>query len=337
RREHELEIRGLYRQRRASIVLSHHDNAPALTISLEARATFALVLLSNVLKGRNDLLPRTVAATVAGFANTHTAQTDNPGKAVEFFSDPGCSAALKELVTRSPQCFSINEHGLQFSEAVLPDGLERGAAFALEQLWLVAIAAGRHKLLKRADYLVGGLGVFVKRRTILAWSPAALALVASAVIATLPSQAHAPDAAKPDPIAAVPMNRGWRLASAQDFDTPFRALAGDNLPSEGTVELDPGEGGKPDETAYLLVGNDGSRRLVIMARHGVCYDNRYVQLSGILRIPKEKLPLLAWPATDLPPAGTLRDGLMVVIDPQGSENPVFITQNCKVYAARLAE
>ena len=322
RRHSELRIEGLHRGKRVTVVLSHADSAPELTVSMRAASSFSLVLLPR--RGAQQVLPKNVSAGMDRLGNSHVAQADNLARASAFLTNANCAASLGKLLRNSQQIFSLDPSGIHFSQAILPEHLSEYVFSSLEPLSLIVSSAEDRKLLKAPGHQLGGLGIFVKLRTAVAVSPLVVAVAIGAIVAL--RSTPAPAAAIHDP-AGLPVTSGWRVATPADFASQFA-----NVGTDGVLQLDVDDSGNPEERAAVLIGQDGSRRLLIMSGYRVCYDSLYRRLDGIARISKEQLPLLAWPSGDAPPAGTVRDGLLVVTNSaEPNTDKVFLTEDCKIH------
>ena len=67
------------------------------------------------------------------------------------------------------------------------------------------------------------------------------------------------------------------------------------------------------DTAYILVGDEGLKRVVVLSEGRLVYDRRYKQVFAAARVPAADLNAIEW--RDPLPAKPDGDGLLIVTKP----------------------
>ena len=107
----------------------------------------------------------------------------------------------------------------------------------------------------------------------------------------------------------IPGSDSSRLAVASDFDTDAASwLRGFGQQVSGRI---PGDySGVGESSAYILIGKQNQRRVVILASGECRYDAEYPAVAFAARIPKELISKIKWDDASPPDAGG--DGLLIV-------------------------
>jgi hypothetical protein len=155
---------------------------------------------------------------------------------------------------------------------------------------------------------------------ILIWAGAGLAIVLAFVIfwtgrsSTTPSAA--PDAGSsvvegmaPEDARIIPNLGNFRLAAERDFD-PLAVSWLRGLGQQPSGDIVGQYSGSGQSHAYVLIGNDHQRRVVIVAGGQVRCDAEYRTVAIAALVPKEFLPRISW--DDTSPIESEGDGLLVV-------------------------
>lgn len=113
---------------------------------------------------------------------------------------------------------------------------------------------------------------------------------------------------------------GWRAARVEDIPNRFSEWLRDGGQQPASrLEFMPVTGGLSRGVAYLLVREDGARRLVILIDHKPVYDTAFSRLDGIAVVPTSSFPKLKWGTLAQTPGG---DALLIVrdaADPRSAE------------------
>ncbi len=101
----------------------------------------------------------------------------------------------------------------------------------------------------------------------------------------------------------------WRVAGTDDFDGDGVGwLKGFRREASGHVS---GKFGKEaEDDAYVLLGKDGTRRLVMFVNGRVKYDTKYPFIGVVARVPKANIGKISW--VGAPPDGPDGDGVLIV-------------------------
>src|SRR5262249_1872352 len=129
--------------------------------------------------------------------------------------------------------------------------------------------------------------------------------------------------------------QGWHVAKADDFSSSAtRILQERNLPPTGHIRADFNGEGNRDDSAYLLVGAEGRRRVSMLADGVVAYDAIFPKVDLIARVPNSNLAKIQW-MTKSPQFTADGDALLVV---QNANDPtaslVLLRHGTQTYSAR---
>jgi hypothetical protein len=107
----------------------------------------------------------------------------------------------------------------------------------------------------------------------------------------------------------------YRAATTDDLDPiamGWLRQSGDV--QAGRIAGDYSGNNSPRDVAYMLVKNDGSRRVVLLANGENAFDSLYKSFGFIARVPKARIAPAPWTAKpdDIPDG----DGLLIVRDTQ---------------------
>jgi hypothetical protein len=111
----------------------------------------------------------------------------------------------------------------------------------------------------------------------------------------------------------IPKVADWRAAQAEDMDPSFlTTLRNAGAKTEYPVTFDTDGSGERPGTAYLLIGPDGSKRVVAIVNHRVAFDVVFPDIAGIAVIPKESVASVEWATQNMQVPNTGGDGLLFV-------------------------
>jgi hypothetical protein len=126
--------------------------------------------------------------------------------------------------------------------------------------------------------------------------------------------------------SVIPGIEHFRIAAPTDFDSAAVSWLKDSgTQISGTI---PGNySGTGESRAYVLVGKDQARRLVIVADGRLRCDAAYLKIAVVARVPKEFVRLITW--TEFPAPEGDGDGLLIVRDAKtfGSGVVLFLRGN----------
>jgi hypothetical protein len=94
---------------------------------------------------------------------------------------------------------------------------------------------------------------------------------------------------------------------------------------KGRLEGDFSGNGSPHDVAYLLVAENGRRRVVIIADNEVRYDSEFPYVGLLARIPKSDLNTIHWEGR--PPKDVVGDGVLLVKKPEDPKSAVVVFLN----------
>jgi hypothetical protein len=107
----------------------------------------------------------------------------------------------------------------------------------------------------------------------------------------------------------------WRTAKPEEIDTKFADWLRDSgrLP-ESKIEFSPVHGRSDRGVAYLLVRDDGARRLIILVDRKPVYDASFSRVDGIALVPTAAFPKLKWGQWQAPTQKPSGDAILLVRD-----------------------
>ncbi len=128
------------------------------------------------------------------------------------------------------------------------------------------------------------------------------------------SQPGATEDVLPSDAASIIYLKGWRVAQDSDFDAnEMTWLRAQGAAPGATLHGDFAGRSNGRDTAYILTGNDGMKRVVVLSEGKLVYDRRYRQIFAAARIPAGDLNAIEW--RDPMPAKPDGDGLLIVTKP----------------------
>jgi hypothetical protein len=118
----------------------------------------------------------------------------------------------------------------------------------------------------------------------------------------------------PADAAGILYLKGWRVAQDSDFDANEMAwLRTQGANPGGTLHGDFSGGNAGRDTTYILAGDDGMKRVVVVSEGKLIYDRRYRQIFAAAKVPAGELNAIEW--RDPLPAKPDGDGLLIVTKP----------------------
>lgn len=129
----------------------------------------------------------------------------------------------------------------------------------------------------------------------------------------------------PTDAAVIPFADQWRTANPDELQTSFISwvtASGQQVSSR--YEFDSDSAGRSNGVAYLLVNNDGAKRLVALVDHKIVFDSSFKNLAGCVRVPATSIPNVEWDTTKNVRANTSGDGVLLVRNADDPHSGVVI-------------
>jgi hypothetical protein len=312
----DLVISGNYGKLPTVVRFSNEENTPGLNIRVQAQATLVLsVVPTGVTPTEGGRVPVKTADEM--FDARFTTRTDQPTQAKMFLSRP-TTAALAKLCCSKRTFLSIGHGSIELSELVIPtpntsqhiiDHLRYMARLG-EDLRMMP-GAEKIKLVpfQRERHVAGRIAIAVGAVV------AVVSIFAATQVPTRPRVGQAQllsSGILPIDAAHIPDAGQWRAATAEDFDPAcINWLRGYGKSPEGRIEGDFSGSGLGTDAAYVLVGPDNTRRIVILSGVENRYDSKFPYVGIAARIPKAVVNSIEW-VGGKPPVGMDGDGLLIV-------------------------
>ena len=319
---------------------SNSDTTPGLNILTKAPASFTLTVTpSHAAAGPGRAMGRT---NDPQFDARFTIRSEHPAEA-RLFLTPFTLRHIKRLCCSSNTQLSVATGTVELSEMVIP--APGTAHHILEHLKDIGALAESLRAMPGGDAIK--IEPFPRERhliariAIAAGAVAALVMVFSATSGNQRRTGPPPGPAATGgilPVDAVAMRnpQGWRVAEAEDFDFATLAWLRDNgMQPQGRLTGDFSGKGLGTDVAYLLVGPDGSRRVVLLSGGVARYDAQFDSLGGVALLPKDNASSVHWKG--LAPETADGDGLVVVRNGAdgASALAIFLHGNTGVMASPL--
>lgn len=334
----DLVIAGSFQSFPAIVRFSYHQNTPGLHIEMRAPATFDLLLSpKKVNTTRGKMALRTGNSSLDSRFN---ARTDHPTQARMLFNDKAALLHLEKLCCSTNTDFTVKSGALELNELSVPTFPARHILDHMESLEVlarvVAKMPGAHEIKVEP--------VKQERRT---WMYPALVVVLllSVVVAVFSrpekNSAYAKQTPHYVPAGMEPLDAehllrldGWRLAGSDDFSPAAAGFQQQHaLPPAGRFTADFLGRGNTADSVYLLMDNQGKRRVSMIAGGVAVYDAIFDNLDAIGVIPKADLAGIQ--STSDKPLESDGDGLLLV---QDVSNPasglVLVLHNKQIDSAR---
>jgi hypothetical protein len=300
---------------------SHASNTPGLEIRMGAPAGFIL----SIMPARSTEGPGRVRVRTPdeAFNTSFVVRSDDPTQAHFLVTDRQVMGYLRSLC-HSSETFLLFSHGwMQFGELGEPD--QQKARKAFERLENLGRLAQKLSLMPGAEMIK--IEPLRRRR---AWAVRfALVVGMVASLAGLMMEARPYANARAARTPNVSENVGfvdakligglanWRLAEADDIDAAALSWArAQHQTATARIEGTFCAGEQSRDVAYLLVGQNKARRVVLLCQGENIYDSRYDYVGVAVRVPKERVPSIQWSVK--PPEPPEGDGLLITLAP---DNP----------------
>ncbi|HWR35765.1 MAG TPA: hypothetical protein VN622_07870 [Clostridia bacterium] len=305
----------------AVIRFSYGENTPGMNIRVNAPATFTM---SIVPKGASATEGRVLVRTPDDmFDARFVTRSDHPTQAKMLLSSRGAMALLKKICCSSNTYITVANGGIELSELAIPAPYTlRHILDHFEELAALASELGR---MPGADRLQVKP---VRRERRLALRTAILVGTIAALVGVITASRTPTETPLADIVGEAPPNgvtpidalrisgvNKWHVAIDSELEPDAAAwLRSFGIKTNGRAQGSYDHDGPAHDTAYLLVGEKGERRVVIVTGGENRYDITYPYIGAIARVPKSAFRNTAWvnrPATE--PDG---DGLLIIRKPQ---------------------
>jgi hypothetical protein len=313
----DLVIAGNFQSFPAIVRFSYNQNTPGLHIEMRAPATFDLLLSpKKVTTTRGRMAVRTGNSSLDSRFN---ARTDHPTQARMLFNDKSALSHLEKLCCSSNTDFTVKSGAMELNELSIPNFPARHVLDHLESLdvlaKVVAKMPGAHEIKlepvkqERRTWMYPALAVVLLLSVVVAVfsRPASNAAYVQQTPHYVPAGMESLDAEH------LLQLEGWRLAGPDDFSpTAAGFLQQRVLSPTGRYKADFLGRGNTADSVYLLVDDQGKRRVSMMAGGIAAYDALFDKLDAIGVVPKADLAGIQW-TTDKPFESD-GDGLLLVQD-----------------------
>ena len=329
----DLVVSGNYFRLPAIVRFSYSENTPGMNIRMSAPSTFTL---SVVPKGAQATEGRVLVRTADDmFDARFTSRSDHPNQAKIFLGGKTVNTALHKLMCSQKTFFTMTTGSMEISELVIPQPYTAHHVIDhLESMRRLATAAsempGAHTVaiheLQKERAIAGRLAIAIGIIT------AVLVVVGATRNLTGPAAAAPSDRSQATvsrgipPIDApqIPQADRYRVATANDLDAAALAwLRQAGEPKAGRVAGNFSGTGGPRDVAYLLIGDNGQHRVVLIAGGVNKVDSSYANIALIARVTPNAINSIAWngPQPTVSPEG---DGLLIVRDSSDRASGVVV-------------
>jgi hypothetical protein len=314
----------------ATVRFSRADDTPGLNIRMEAPATFSLsVSPRGDAAGEGRYALRT---SDESFDIRYTIRSNHPTQARMFLGGRRAFAALQRLCSSGSTFLTISQGAVELSELAFPSPpAARRIEHLLQAMGELAeelkAMPGAHtieirprrrggSLALRAAMAAGGLvailGVLAASRQV-----EGTHAIFAASAPSLPPGFLPVDAAK------VSNLQGWRVAVARDFHPDAVGwLRSYGIKISGRIEGDFAGTGALRDAAYILIDQQGKRRLVLLAGGHNRFDTGFESIAVATRVPKANVAAIKW--ADAQPPEFDGDGLLLVRAPADHRSGIVL-------------
>lgn len=296
---------------------SHAETTPGVHIRMEAPANVRLAVAPRSApptEGR-----ATVRTGDESLDSRCVVRCEEPMHAKLFVGSKPVIAELLKLCCSSRTFFTVVTGAMELSELTIPHG-DVGRHVA-EHI------ASMRRLVPEIEKLPGSDKVKVqplkRERHLVLKTAIAIGLVAAffAVFAATKQRSqvtHAAAAVESLPAGVLPADapeivglKGWRLATESEFDGDSVGWIRSFLKEPtGRIAGKFGPRAEAEDSAYVLVNGEGTRRLVIIADGMSRYDTRFSHIGVLALVPKANVGKIEWAGS--PPDNPDGDGVLIV-------------------------
>jgi hypothetical protein len=283
--------------------LSFAENTPGLHIRMAAPANFRM---SVVPKGARTSEGKVQVRTGdESFDARFLTKSDHPTQAKMYLGSRGALPELGKLGCLSRGHIKFSTGTIEQSEALIPvPNTGQHIQEHLQSMERLAAELARMPFADRVDLKpLKRERRWMLRLAMVAGMIAALVgiITAAQQPAEVPpppagSEAHVPQGVSPLDASVLGPLTGWHAAAAEELDPDAGAWArGAGQKETGRLRADfEAKHAAVKDTAYLLVNDDGQRRLILILAGKVRYDVKYPYLGLAAVIPKANLARIQW-------------------------------------------
>lgn len=317
----DLVISGNYRKLPAMVRFSHDEQVPGMYLRMGAPASFTLSVTARSVQGEGRVLLRTGNDQ---FDSRFCVRSDYPTESRMLLADRGFNECLGQLCCSAKTFLEMGIGALELSELMMPesevtDHVLRHFEAMHRVAGVLAQTPGSDKIKLRPvehDRSSTGFRAAVALGLVLALSGLGfearkLNRPASAA-EELPTDAtnHVPLGIVPADSLLIPRVQAYRLADASDLDaSAVTWLRTESHEPQARITGDFSGNGVGNDVAYLLVGPNGTRRLVLLVGGENRYDSDYAFVGVVARVAKEDIRNIQW--VGKPPEDVDGDGLLI--------------------------
>ena len=329
RDRYDLVVSGEYKGIPAVIRFSKHKNVPAMGLYVRIPAACQLSLVPNSLAGKS--LSSNIKLNSRFFEEHFVARSMSPHDLALLLEDERTLKLLESLCCTTRTIFELNRGRLELLEMVLPEELTRHILGHLQKVHSFADVLAAMPESERVE-------IRPFKREHRSWLfkaavAACVAIVAMSVIAATREHKISEVFAANDAqfVRGVPVYDAatidgmetWRAAKPEEMSPKFSDWLQDSGQQPAVrIEFKPVANGLTRGVAYLLVRDDGSRRLVILIDHHAVFDACFARVDGIALVPLTSFPKLKWGQWQAPTQKPNGDAILVVrdaADPRSAE------------------
>lgn len=331
----DLVIVGEYRSAATQVRFSNAEHTPGLTVRMQAPATFAMSVVPAAVTGiAGTVLP----TSDVWFDRRFTARSWAPVQARMVVQ--GGMEWLRKLMCSSGTYLAVERGVIELHEMAVPAPFT--ASHLLAHLEAMAALRARLQAMPGADAVK--YPAEVRERQVagrVAIAAGLVVAVISVVVANRPQDVLAqpviPRVAGVLPADAItiPNLESWRLSSVHDFSQQgVNWQRRNGYEPQARIEADFAGRGLAGDVAYVLVREDGTRRVVMLVEHQNRFDSEFGDVAIAARLPNGLVRAVKWQGGEVP-AGVKGDGLLLVRDRNDTKSAVvlFVTEKRIVSAA----
>jgi hypothetical protein len=325
----DLVLSGLYKGIPTVLRFSKQPGAPAMGLYVRVPATCQLSLIPKRSAGNANL--QNVKTGSRMLEKHFVAMADNPADLDALLQHGRAPKLLETLCSSGKTILELNLGRLELLEMTLPEELTR---YASEQLLTIREFSELLAELPGSDRVETRSLERAPRSWFFKLAIAAgIAVVAISVIAATRERAKVPvlAAAPAEMFHGIPTEDAelingmdaWHAAKPDELNVQFSNWLEDaGKRPASRIEFNPVESGLSHGVAYLLVREDGARRLVVLVDQRAVFDACFARLDGIAVLPAASFPKLKWGQSQAPAQKPNGDAILVVrdaSDPRSSE------------------
>ncbi len=321
----DLVVSGNYQKLPTMVRFSHGEHTPGLYVRMGAPATFTMSVAGRGVQAEGRALLKT---GYEPFDARFAVRSDHPSDAKMLLGNGDAVAALSELCCSSKTFFGMGVGALELSELVIPPApVVQHVEGHLKSMVRVAGVLGEmpgahqvkvHQLQHEHSSLPFRLivaGGIVLALVVLGFEVRKVTRPPSAAeAAPVDRSEQLPPGIFPVDAALIRGVQRYRLARIDEFDpAAVNWLRSAGQPPAARITGDFSGRGVSNDVAYVLLGADSSRRLVLLVHGENRYDANYPFIGIAARVPKSNIGLINW--VGQPPQNVDGDGLLVTLKP----------------------